>query len=85
MLVNVTACGASPSADEKVKLAIGPTGSSTSPLFSSLLSLSDWDEVVEPPEHEMTNKNINDKWKCFFKKKIVSPPAFNYLNLIIML
>ena len=60
MLVNVIACGASPSEDERVKLAIGATGISSPPLFS-LSVFSVWDEVAEPPEQEMTNKNKNDK------------------------
>tara|TARA_Y100000992_G_scaffold287754_1_gene240834 strand:- start:547 stop:669 length:123 start_codon:yes stop_codon:yes gene_type:complete len=34
VLVNVIACGASPSEDERVKLAIGATGISSPPLFS---------------------------------------------------
>ena len=60
VLVNVTACGASPSDDEKVKLAIGAAGISSPALFPSSV-FSFWDEVAEPPEHEITNKNKNDK------------------------
>ena len=54
VLVNVTLWGASPSDDEKVKLATG-AGISSPPLSVLLLS-SVWEEVVEPPEHETINK-----------------------------
>ena len=65
MLVNVTLWGASPSDEEKVKLATGPgiTPPEPSPEFSPVVSspTSSTDCVALPPEHEAINKQISIK------------------------